>query len=520
MDSTKTNVWPWLASTLVNGLTKQKKRIKSLNDKDVERLDTFFNAEIAKSFIKEANGRRKRRCLALLNILGIGVEDGKLKLKLGVNDILNIVSQFSTVAKYISSDLIDKIVPGLKSYEGGDISKAVDKLAKAKKVVDFIMKFVGDRRFALEASEREHADDVGEVLGQKSGANLIEKTENRLNDPDPDEDVISALKVENKRLSKQLEKRKASSGSNIILTEHIEESINKILPELKFIREKWDGGKIFSKGGVKASAVLHVSDWHIGCNENINGFNSFNYEIAQKRVRELTNKTIDWTKMHRHMYNVDELVIVATGDLISGDIHDELIRTNEFSVPEQCVKAATLLSKMTNEFSSHFKKVRVEFIVADNHSRTTQKVQFGDGTNSYNYIVGHMAKIMLSGNEVIEFNVYPEIQKVIQVQNRRYLITHGNCVRGGFAGIPFYSLNRKIGAEATIRMNMPECMHFDMILMGHYHTPMLTKDCEMTGCLSSTTAFDHAAGRHCPACQNVWLVSDNHEMDFCEMWLS
>lgn len=517
MATPKTNVWARLASTLVNGLTKQKTRIKSLDDKGVEELDRFFNVALVKEFMKNASRRKSKRFTSLLNILGIGVENGKVNLKLSVSDICRIVSQFAPFVEYVSAELIDRLVPSLNASEEGDIAKAINALAKAKKVADFILQFVSDGKFNAVTTLKNRRDDLKCALSDKDGRNIIDKTEDRLNNPD--EDVISALKVENKRLSKQLENSKVSRGTNRILTEQIEESINRILPELKFIREKWNGSRTFSKSGVKASAVLHVSDWHIGCNENVNGFNSFNYDIAQRRVRELTNKTIDWTNMHRHMYNVDELVIVTTGDLISGDIHDELIRTNEFSVPEQCVKAATLLSKMTNELSSHFRKVRVEFVVADNHSRTTQKIQFGDGTNSYNYIVGHMAKIMLSGNDVIEFNIYPEIQKVIQVQNRRYLITHGNCIRGGFAGIPFYSLNRKIGAEATIRMNMPESMHFDMILMGHYHTPMLTKDCEMTGCLSSTTMFDHAAGRHCPACQNVWLVSDNHEMDFCEMWL-
>jgi predicted phosphodiesterase len=517
MSNSNSNLWSKLTTSLINTISKQKKQIKSLNDQNVEKLDSFFNVALTKEFIKEASRRKKERFISLLNILGIEIKDGKIKINLSVSEIVDIISQFAPIAKYVSVDMLDRIIPQLNSSEYENITKAINALAKAKKLVDFMMKFINDKQFDTVTLKQTTTDKVKETLMAKTNKNLIDKTETLLSNAD--EDIISALKVENKRLSKQIEHGKASRGSDKILMEHIEESINKILPEIKFIREKWDGGKQFSKSGVKASAVLHVSDWHIGCNENINGFNSFNYEIAQKRVKELTNKTIDWTKMHRHMYNVDELVIVATGDFISGDIHDELIRTNEFSVPEQCVKAATLFSKMTNEFSAHFKKVRVEYIVADNHSRTTQKIQFGDGTNSYNYIVGYMSKIMLSGNNVIEFNLYPEIQKVIQVQNRRYLITHGNCVRGGFAGIPFYSLNRKIGAEATIRMNMPESMHFDMILMGHYHTPMLTKDCEMTGCLSSTTAFDHAAGRHCPACQNVWLVSDNHEMDFCEMWL-
>ena len=254
--------------------------------------------------------------------------------------------------------------------------------------------------------------------------------------------------------------------------------------------------------------------------DNIGGFNRFNYNIACERVKTLTNKVLSWTKMHRSMYKVDELVVIATGDMISGEIHDELRRTNEFPAPEQCVKAAMLISKMVNELSSSFKKVRVEYIVADNHSRTTKKIEFAPGTNSYNYIVGTMAKILLRDNPTVEFNVYPEIQHVIKVEGLQYLITHGNSIRGGFAGIPYYGMNRKLGAEALIRMNMEEDCHFNRIVMGHYHTPFLNNGIEMTGCLSSTTAFDHAAGRHSPACQTGWLVSKKFEMDYSIFWLS
>ena len=66
-------------------------------------------------------------------------------------------------------------------------------------------------------------------------------------------------------------------------------------------------------------------------------------------------------------------------------------------------------------------------------------------------------------------------------------------------------MQRKVGAEAAVRMNMPEHTHFDKIVMGH-HTPMRSTSYEMTGCLSSTTAFDQASGRHCRM-PTGWVVS-------------
>lgn len=410
-------------------------------------------------------------------------------------------------AKYMSNRFIRRFATAipLQVRESGKIRELLRSGGYAEVLVGCVSADQ-DQRGSDEPSDAE-AGNIGAIDDSASD------TDNRQTN------LISALKVENQRLRRQVEKSSASGGADQLLAERIEESIKTVLPSLNFVSENWTGDSTFRKDE-KGTAVLHISDWHIGAHENVDGFNEFNYEIACNRVKTLANKYIGWTKMHRAMYQIDELVIIATGDMISGDIHEELLRTNEFSVPEQCVKAATLVAKLTSSLAPLFGKVRVEYIVADNHSRTTKKIQFGDGKNSYNYIVGYISKLLLAGTENVEFNLYPEIQKVIRVEGLRYLITHGNCVRGGFAGIPFYSMQRKVGAEAAVRMNMGDSYHFDKIVMGHYHVPLRSTQYEMTGCLSSTTAFDQSAGRHCRACQTGWIVSKDNEIDYYELWLS
>lgn len=495
-----------------NSIASKKKQYMSLEGKAYGCLDKFFGTDFIKEFIDCGNVKKANTLKSILRLFGISVKDRTVHIYYGNGEVESVVSQIKPVAKYFSMPFIRRVVSVVnkrirdgKEYKnantGEGFMKVILSMASKNSLTDFLLENVTDVQFT-----NVKTDNMSDVnFKNECGCGSTNKE--------------AALKEEVQRLKKQLEKRTVSVGSDELFIERLEESIANVAPSVRFTNEKWRGDSTF-KHNHGATEVLHISDWHIGEVDNIGGFNQFNYNIACERVKTLTNKVLSWTKMHRSMYKVDELVILATGDMISGEIHDELRRTNEFPAPEQCVKAAMLISKMVNELSSSFKKVRVEYIVHDNHSRTTKKIEFAPGTNSYNYIVGTMAKIMLRDNNTVEFNIYPEIQQVVQVEGLRYLITHGNSIRGGFAGIPYYGMNRKLGAEALIRMNMPEEWHFNRIVMGHYHTPFMNNGVEMTGCLSSTTAFDHASGRHSPACQTAWLVSNKFEMDYSIFWLS
>lgn len=334
-------------------------------------------------------------------------------------------------------------------------------------------------------------------------------------DIDMGDSVKLALIKENSKLKTQLKKLSIERGGKNMLLEKIVSEINGIKP-LPMIY-KGDTNKKKSH----ATLVSLLSDFHIGSEEYIPGFNKFNFEIATRRVDLFLNKVLDWCELHRNSYIVDEICLVCLGDLISGDIHDELIRTNEFSSPEQVKRASELLSHIISSVAPHFKKVRVEFVVPDNHSRVTTKMQFADGTNSYNYLVGHLSKALVKTVPNVEFNIYPEIQQIIQIQERRYLIMHGNCVRGGSGGLfPMTGISRKLWRESHLRMNMPDNMHFDKILMGHYHSPVDTPDVSVAGCLVSSTGFDASAARHTPACITSFFVCGRYEFDYTPFWLN
>ena len=264
------------------------------------------------------------------------------------------------------------------------------------------------------------------------------------------------------------------------------------------------------------AAVLHITDSHMGEvqeADEIEGFNEFSPDICDKRNVSFIKRSIDWIKIHRSNYKINNCHILMTGDLISGDIHDELRVTNAFPVPEQIVRAAQSHARQIALIAPHFEKVYIEFISEDNHARLTKKPQAKEaGKNSYNYLVGKMIEVYVSSIENVFFSLYPMNEKVVHVNNRSYLIKHGHGIKA-WMGIPWYGIERHIARESTARqnlimedINLAKEIGFHKIIHGHFHTPFDHWLYSCGGSVSGTSAYDHQAGRYSPPSQSAWLV--------------
>lgn len=270
-------------------------------------------------------------------------------------------------------------------------------------------------------------------------------------------------------------------------------------------------------------AVMQVCDGHMGAvqrSTEIEGFGEFSPEICRNRQIKYVEKALDWVNLHRNSYALDEIVMPVVGDLISGDIHEDLRVTNAFPSPVQACEAGILLSDQVSMLAPHFTKVRVEFVVEDNHARLTRKPQAHEaGLNSLNYVVGFIAKQRLQNLKNVEFNIYPQYEAVIEVAGRRYLCCHGHGVMG-WAGFPYYGIERKVSREALKRMNGPDVTKFHKVLLGHWHAPLAHPWYWIGGSVSGTDALDHKQGRHSPPSQAAWMVHPRHgEFDRTDFWL-
>jgi hypothetical protein len=117
--------------------------------------------------------------------------------------------------------------------------------------------------------------------------------------------------------------------------------------------------------------TLFASDWHWGevvDPEQINGVNKFNLRIAHARAKKLVERSIDLLKNHMVNPTYPGIVFPLGGDMVSGDIHDELRESNELATIPTVLDLLEVLCASVKALADAFGHVHVP-CVTGNHGR-------------------------------------------------------------------------------------------------------------------------------------------------------
>jgi hypothetical protein len=229
------------------------------------------------------------------------------------------------------------------------------------------------------------------------------------------------------------------------------------------------------RNGSRGGPITIWSDIHYGEVVNpdeINGVNAFNKNIAAKRIHRLVNTTVDlaFNHMGRAKTTYPGIVICLGGDMIGGDIHEELLATND-RTPHQSVNDLTdLLAGGIEECASKFGKVFVPCVVG-NHGRNTKKMRMkGRVFTNFDWSIYCNLERSFRKDRHVQFYVPSQADAAFQLYGHRYLLTHGDSlgVKGG-DGI--------IGAlgpimRGTLKVHRSEAQigrDFDTLVIGHWH---------------------------------------------------
>jgi hypothetical protein len=221
--------------------------------------------------------------------------------------------------------------------------------------------------------------------------------------------------------------------------------------------------------------VLFGSDWHYGEVVNpdeIGGVNEFNSTIAAKRIKRMTETCISlaFDHMGNSKAKYPGLVLVYGGDMISGDIHEELMASND-KTPVQCVNELTdLMGAQIETLATKFGRIHVP-CVTGNHGRTTKKMRFkGRVYTSYEWNIYCNLQRDFRRNKHVTFQIPNQTDARFNVYGHRYLLTHGDTlgVKGGDGIIGALGPIRR--GEIKIRNAESQIDNdFDTIMMGHWH---------------------------------------------------
>jgi hypothetical protein len=318
------------------------------------------------------------------------------------------------------------------------------------------------------------------------------------------EATISHLRAELKEKSGIIGKFQKSRGGQIELARQISESVKALTPIDPILYTPKNPSQS------EVALVENLSDLHVGeliRPAETGGFGAFNYSIAQKRMKVHEENILNWTFVNRLGYNIPDLHIFGIGDYISGDIHQELLVTNEFPLPGQVARAASLIAHHIRNLAPHFRSVTFHGVGADNHGRLQKKPQAKQkAANNMSFLVHSLVEAHLRDLPNFKMIQYEDMAPLIEVNNHQFIVTHGDTVKT-VQGLPWYGLERYLAKEALRRMKSGG---FDYANVGHYHTPLYLPKLLMNGSLSGTTEYDHSAGRFGPPSQITYLVHRKH----------
>lgn len=222
-----------------------------------------------------------------------------------------------------------------------------------------------------------------------------------------------------------------------------------------------------TQGNDPHTMVALISDAHYG--ETVDMYDiRYNMDICERRIEFLTQKIIRFREMNSQDHQINKIVAVFLGDMISGNIHEELAESNESPVSDQLVRMAHLMVDVIGSLSENFPEVEV-IVMPGNHPRLTKKPRHKRKYDNLEYIMGEMVKAIVRDIDNVKVIVPKDLIYVHDVEGHKIGFTHGDGYKStSFAGIPFYGLARKRAAfqEGLKGLGMPPV---DMLMMGHFH---------------------------------------------------
>lgn len=224
------------------------------------------------------------------------------------------------------------------------------------------------------------------------------------------------------------------------------------------------------KHGPGIPTVL-ASDFHWGevvDPKQVGGANVFNLRIARERCRLLIERTIDLCTRHMVQPKYPGIVFALGGDMVSGDIHEELSETNELPIGPVLVDLYGVLIWCIETLASTFGRVHVP-AVTGNHGRMTRKPRMKNraGT-SFDWILYAMLEKHFEKDSRVTFQVGTGSDVNYSVVGHGYLLSHGDQFRGGDGQVGALGPILRGDLRKRTRNGQIDAA-YQTLLLGHWH---------------------------------------------------
>lgn len=262
---------------------------------------------------------------------------------------------------------------------------------------------------------------------------------------------------------------------------------------------------------------LFVSDLHWAEKvdpKQINHVNRYSLKIAQERLQFLGERAIRLLKIISPKLDFPGIVIPLGGDMISGNIHDELTATNEINSMPAVLDLYGCLVRFIEEMANVFGSVFLP-CVTGNHGRDTRKIWGKDRHHtSFDWLLYCFLAKHFEQNEKVRFLIPDGPDAQFQIYNHKYLLTHGDQFRGGDGMIG--ALGPIIRGDHKKRSRNSQIdAEYDTMIIGHWHQYIHLAKLIVNGSLKGYDEYAYANNFSFEVPQQaLWLTHPKYGMTY------
>lgn len=343
------------------------------------------------------------------------------------------------------------------------------------------------------------ADAIADVIatGKTEGMNVhILEDENR------------RLRAQNKTLAEQ-----------VLTDEQVRRHIFEIAHSKPAIPE-WLSLPAASHGpasSIPGVPILFGSDWHWGevvKSSEIGGVNEYNLEIARERLTRLIDTTIDLLSNHMVNPQYPGIVFALGGDMVSGNIHEELSETNDAPIMPVVLDLVDHLYIAILRLKKKYGRVFLP-CVAGNHGRNTKKVRAKEfNFQSFDWLIYQQLDRLFADDPDVVFFIPDGTDARVEIAGHRYLFSHGNQFRGGDGMVGALGPIMR-GDHKKRGRNQQVGQEYDTLVIGHWHQLVQMKRVIVNGSLIGYNEYAYANNfGYEPPQQALWVSHPHHGITF------
>jgi hypothetical protein len=237
-----------------------------------------------------------------------------------------------------------------------------------------------------------------------------------------------------------------------------------------------------SIGAKQACPILVASDWHVEervIPSHVNNLNEYGPDIATKRARAFADGALWLIETQRKGAKIEEAVLAAIGDFITGWIHEELVAGNAMMPTEATLHAQQLLYDVIATLLKHGGLKRLHVVCSrGNHGRITKKTYINAAARlSFEWMMFNVLALRFKDDPRVTFTIGDSYLTYVPIYDKVVRFHHGDAVsyQGGVGGITV-PLRKKIA-------KWDEGRQADLDVMGHFHQLLYGGDFVVNGSL-------------------------------------